>query len=149
MKRWRRDAKDGSVKNCTTHNIKSDTQLEYIDRYRDLCPKYIQLVNEACETKECHDILSLAIADLEKILCDHRNCKANVEEDIIRPSTDFADKEDQLCASIMIVPKGIKKREIYCNKKRRMKSWIEKMSKPKEGTSKKQTKKRKVHEVIF
>ena len=66
MKRWRRDAKDGSGKNCTTHNIKSDTQLEYIDRYRDLCPKYIQLVNEACETKECHDILSLAIADLKK-----------------------------------------------------------------------------------
>ena len=25
MKRWRRDAKDGSEKNCTTHNIKPDT----------------------------------------------------------------------------------------------------------------------------
>ncbi|XP_050255522.1 protein FAR-RED ELONGATED HYPOCOTYL 3-like [Quercus robur] len=32
MKRWRRDAKDGSRKNCTTHNIKPDTQLEYVDR---------------------------------------------------------------------------------------------------------------------
>ena len=41
MKMWRRDAKDGSGKNCTTHNIKSDTRLEYVDRYRDLCPKYI------------------------------------------------------------------------------------------------------------
>nr|XP_023929565.1 protein FAR1-RELATED SEQUENCE 5-like [Quercus suber] len=78
-----------------------------------------------------------------------RNCKANVEEDIIRPSTDFADKEDQLCASITIVPKGIKKREVYRNKKRRTKSWIEKMRKPKEGTSKKQTKKRKVQEEIY
>ena len=66
-------------------------------------------MNEARKTKECHNILSLAIADLEKKLCDLRNCKANVEEDIIRPSTDFADKEDQLCASITIVPKGIKK----------------------------------------
>ncbi|KAF3955830.1 hypothetical protein CMV_018996 [Castanea mollissima] len=109
MKRWRRDAKDGSGKNCTTHNIKPDTRLEYVDR----------------------------------------NCKANVEEDIIRPSTDFADKEDQLCASITIVPKGIKKREVYRNKKRRTKSWIEKMRKPKEGTSKKQTKKRKVQEEIY
>ncbi|KAM3708145.1 hypothetical protein ACJW31_02G075300 [Castanea mollissima] len=109
MKRWRRDAKDESGKKCTTHNIKPDTRLEYVDR----------------------------------------NCKANVEEDIIRPSTDFADKEDQLCASIMIVSKGIKKREIYRNKNRRTKSWIEKMLKPKEGTSKKQTKKRKVQEVIF
>ena len=63
---------------------------------------------------------------------------------IIRPSTNFADKEDQLCASITIVPKGIKKREIYHNKKCRTKSWIEKMPKPKEGTSKKQTKKKKV-----
>ena len=25
MNRWRRDAKDGSGKNCTTHNIKSNT----------------------------------------------------------------------------------------------------------------------------
>ena len=106
-------------------------------------------MNEACETKEGHNNLSLAIADLKKKLCDLRNCKANVEEDIIRPFIDFADKEDQLCALIMIVPKGIKKREIYCNKKRTTKSWIEKMLKPKEGTSKKQTKKRKVQEVIF
>ena len=83
----------------------------------------------------------------KKKLCDLRNCKANVEEDIIRPSTDFADKEYQLCASIMIVPKWIKKREIYCNKKRRTKLWIEKMRKPKEGTSRKQTKKRKVHDT--
>ena len=84
-----------------------------------------------------------------KKLCDLRNCKANVEEDIIRPSTDFAKKKDQLCASITIVPKGIKKKEIYRNKKRMTKSWIEKMPKPKEGTSKKQTKKRKVQKVIF
>ena len=96
-------------------------------------------MNEACETKEGHNILSLAIADLKKKkLYDLKNCKANVEEDIIRPSTDFADKVDQLYASIMIVPKGIKKREIYCNKKRRTKLWIEKMRKPKKGTSKKQ-----------
>ncbi|KAK7809585.1 hypothetical protein CFP56_018328, partial [Quercus suber] len=78
-----------------------------------------------------------------------RNCKANVEKDIIRPSIDFADKGDQLCASITIVPKGIKKREVYRNKKRRTKSWIEKVRKPKEGTSKKQTKKRKVREEIY
>ena len=151
MKRWRRYPKDGSGKNCTTHNIRLDTHLEYVDQYRDLCPKYIQLVNEACETKEGHNILSLAIADLKKKkkLCDLRNCKANVEEDIIRPSTDFADKEDQLCASITIVPKGIKKREIYHNKKCRTKSWVEKMPKPKVATSKKQTKKRKVQELIF
>ena len=31
--------------------------------------------------------------------------------------------------------------EIYRNKKRKRKSWIEKMPKPKEGTSNKQTKK--------
>ena len=100
---------------------------------------------------EAYNILSLAIADLKKKkkLCDLRNCKANVEEDIIRPSTDFANKEDQLCTSITIVPKGIKKREVYRNKKRRTKSWIEKMRKPKEDTSKKQTKKRKVQEIIF
>ena len=27
MKKWKRDAKDGSGKNCTTHNIKPDTQI--------------------------------------------------------------------------------------------------------------------------
>ena len=66
MKRWRRDAKVRSGKNCKTHNIKLDTLLEYVDWYRDLYPKYIQLVNEACETKEGHNILILAIAGLKK-----------------------------------------------------------------------------------
>ena len=33
MKRWKRDVKDGSGNNCTTHNIKPDTRLEYVDRY--------------------------------------------------------------------------------------------------------------------
>ena len=66
MKWWRRDAKYVGRKNCTIHNIKPDTRLEYVDRYQDLCPKYIQLVNETCETKEGHNILSLAIADLKK-----------------------------------------------------------------------------------
>ena len=72
MKRWRRDAKDGSERNCTTHNIKPDTRLDW---YRDLCPKYIQLVNEACETKEGHNILSLAIADLKKNFVTSRIAK--------------------------------------------------------------------------
>ncbi|XP_075663145.1 protein FAR-RED IMPAIRED RESPONSE 1-like [Castanea sativa] len=55
MKRGRRDAKDGSRKNCTTHNIKLDTRLEYVDQYRDLCPKYIQLVNKEIYA---HDIMA-------------------------------------------------------------------------------------------
>ena len=33
MKRWKRDVKDGSGNNCTTHNIKPDTRLEYVDWY--------------------------------------------------------------------------------------------------------------------
>ncbi|GMY38277.1 protein FAR-RED IMPAIRED RESPONSE 1-like [Fagus crenata] len=110
------------------------------DRYRTLCPKYIQLVNEACETKEGYDILNSAIADLKRRLCDSKSCKGNVKEDNIRPLTNFVDKEDQLCASITIGRKGIKKKESTRNKKRRPKSWIEKIKKPKEGTSKKQTK---------
>ncbi|XP_075655107.1 protein FAR1-RELATED SEQUENCE 5-like [Castanea sativa] len=55
MKGWRRDAKDGSGKNCTTHNIKPDIRLEYVDWYRDLCSKYIQLVNEEIYA---HDIMA-------------------------------------------------------------------------------------------
>jgi hypothetical protein len=45
-KRWRRDAKDENAKHFTKTDIESDIQLEYADRYRVLCPKYIQLTGE-------------------------------------------------------------------------------------------------------
>jgi hypothetical protein len=62
-----------------------------------LCPNYIQLVNEACETKEGFNILNAAIADLKKRLCDANNCQANAKEDNISLSTNIVDKEDQPC----------------------------------------------------
>jgi len=45
-KRWRRDAKDENAKHFTKKDIESDIRLEYADRYRVLCPKYIQLTGE-------------------------------------------------------------------------------------------------------
>jgi hypothetical protein len=41
IKRWKRDARD--EKDFTKKDIESDIQLEYANRYRALCPKYIQL----------------------------------------------------------------------------------------------------------
>jgi hypothetical protein len=122
--------------------------LEYADRYRALCPKYIQLVNEACEIEEGFNILNAAVVDLKKRLCDAKSCQANAEEDNIRISTNLVKKEDQPCVSITVRPKGIKKKEISCNKKRRLKSWIESVKKPKEGTSNNQTKEIEVSKVV-
>ncbi len=59
------------------------------------------------------------------------------------------DKEDQSCVSVTVGPKGIKKKETYRNKKRRPKSWIENVKKPKEGTSKNQTKEIKVSKEVY
>jgi hypothetical protein len=100
MKRWRRDARDEI--NVTKKDIELDIRLQYADRYRALCPKYIQLVNEACETEEGFNILNEAIVDLKKRLCDAKSCQANVEEDNIRISTNLVKKEDQPCVSITV-----------------------------------------------
>jgi zinc finger SWIM domain-containing protein 3 len=120
IKRWRRDAKD--EKNFTKKEIELDIRLEYVDRYRALCPKYIQLVNEACEAEEGFNILNAAVVDLKKRLCDAKSCQANAEEDNIRISTTLVKKEDQPCVSITVGPKGIKKKVISRNKKRRLRS---------------------------
>jgi hypothetical protein len=48
---------------------------------------------------------------LKKRLCDANNCPANAEEDNISLSTNIVNKEDQLCVSITIGPKGIKKKK--------------------------------------
>ena len=92
------------------NDIELDTRLGYAYRYQALCPKYIQLVNEACETKEGFNILNVAIANLKKRLFDANNCQANAEEDNISLSTNIVDKEDQPCVSITVGPKGIKKK---------------------------------------
>jgi hypothetical protein len=75
-----------------------------------LCPKSIQLVNEACETEESFNILNAVIVDLKKRLCDAKNCQANAKEDNIRLLANIVDKEDQSCVSVTIGPKGIKKK---------------------------------------
>jgi hypothetical protein len=64
-------------------------------------------------------------------------------------STNIVDKEDQPCVSITVGPKGIKKKESYCNKKRQPKPWIENVKKPEESTSKNQTKEIKVSKVVY
>ena len=48
-----------------------------------MCLKYIQLVNEACETKEAFNILNVVVVDLKKRFCDANNCQANAEENNI------------------------------------------------------------------
>ena len=114
-----------------------------------MCPKYIQLVNEACETEEVFNILNVAVADLKKKLCDANNCQANTEEKNISLSTNIVNKKDQPCVLITVGPKGIKKNESYRNKKRLPKSWIENMKKPKESTSKNQTKEIRVSKIVY
>lgn len=96
-KRWRRDAKDENAKHFTKNGIESDIRLEYPDRYQALCPKYIQLVNEACETEEGFNILNAIVIDLKKRLSDAKNCQANAKEVNIRLSANVVDKEDQSC----------------------------------------------------
>jgi len=148
-KRWRRDAKDENAKHFTKNDIESDIRLEYVDRYQALCPKYIQLVNEACETEEGFNILNAIVGDLKKRLCDAKNCQCNAKEDNIRLSANIVDKEDQSCVSVTVGPKGIKKKETYRKKKHRPKSWMENVKKPKEGTSKNQTKEIIVSRVVY
>jgi hypothetical protein len=114
-----------------------------------LCPKYIQLVNEACETEEGFNILNAAVAYLKKRLCDAKNCQANAEEDNIRLSANIVDKEDQSCVSVTVGPKGIKKNESCRNKKRRPKVMDRKCEETKKGTSKNQTKEITVSKVVY
>jgi zinc finger SWIM domain-containing protein 3 len=78
-KRWRRDAKDENAKHFLKEDIESNIRLEYAYRYRALCPKYIQLVNEAYETEEGFNILNAIVGDLKKRLCDAKNCQGNAK----------------------------------------------------------------------
>jgi hypothetical protein len=106
-------------------------------------------VNEACEIKEGFNILNAAIVDLKKKLCDAKNCQTNAEKDNIKISTNFVKKEDQPFVSITVGTKGIKKKESSRNKKCRLKSWIQSVKKPKEGTSNNQTKEIEVSKVVY
>jgi zinc finger SWIM domain-containing protein 3 len=97
LKRWRRDAKDENEQQFLKNDNELDTRLGYEDRYQALCPKYIQLVNEACEIKKGFNVLNAAIANLKKRLCDANNCQANAEEDNISLSTNIVDKGSTMC----------------------------------------------------
>jgi len=45
LKRWTRNARSGSIKNLHGQPIQVDPTSKFIDRYRELFPKMVQLVN--------------------------------------------------------------------------------------------------------
>lgn len=79
LKRWTRCARSGSVQDLHGQWIQVDRKSKFGDRYKELCPKMVQLVNRACESHEAYTFLSKVHHEsshiVEQIL--ERNSKTN------------------------------------------------------------------------
>ncbi|KAK8916683.1 Protein FAR1-RELATED SEQUENCE 5 [Platanthera zijinensis] len=122
IRRWTRNARDDELP-----DFHENSKLEYSERYRSLCPIFVQLVNEACETEKGYMILSSAVYDLRKKIREARE-PDNITEETTLISTKNLSSIDE--PSLTYTARGIKKKQNTRCKKRRPKTWIERMKKP-------------------
>ena len=95
--------------------------MECADRYRYLSLIYSELVKDACESKEGFDLLNEAAKDLKNGLVKIEKTEFNVQK---------KKKETLVNENVIIIPKGIKKRE-NSHKGKQPKFWLEKNEKAK------------------
>jgi len=135
LKRWTKNARSRSVQDLHGLTIQIDPKSQFTDRYRELCPKMVQLVNRASESHEAYMFLSKVHQEASKIVEQilARNCNDSYDGNLGTPHISYmldnGKDYNPLDAIHGIKAKGLKKKENPHKGRKRLKSWPEKISK--------------------
>ncbi|KAK2414888.1 hypothetical protein QL285_037425 [Trifolium repens] len=108
-------------------------------RYNELCPRMIKLINKASCDHETYTFLSKVSEESNKIIDDILE-KRRVDGEssgVVHVSISIANDEIENNVENVGVPAGIKKRDCSHNKKKRPKSWVEKLARKRKAYSNK------------
>ena len=126
LKKWTKEARSGIIHNVRGKEVKGYPKLVATHRYRQICPKLIQLAIEASSNQEAFLFLNKAVEEWSKQIMDICRRQDSVDIDIC----DIAINPSECMAQV----KGFKKREGRKGRKR-LKSWVETQSKRKKNAS--------------
>ncbi|XP_020235258.1 protein FAR1-RELATED SEQUENCE 5 [Cajanus cajan] len=121
LKRWTKLARSVSLPNVSVRHVVEDAQLTSTQRRRDICPRLMKIVDEACRSQETYTLLSKVTDLLDKEMLKFQNKQVSNTQvnEFLSNVIDIARNND---GSIQV--KGFKKKEGRKGSKR-LKGWVE------------------------
>ena len=151
LKRWTRDARLRSDGDCKGKPIELDVKANFMKRCNELCPRMVKLTNKASESHETWSFLYKVYEESNKIIDDMLTKKSKDGEPIEMCQVSILIVKEQIENTVKPIDlggaKGIKKRDCTYKRRKRLKTWVEKLarkSKAKPSPKKKQTNKKKL-----
>ncbi|KAG5565905.1 hypothetical protein RHGRI_001729 [Rhododendron griersonianum] len=126
--RWRLDAKDCASKGSNVSVEEKDPKLIKAARYRNLCPKMVNLGARACHLKVAYDFVNTTV----NYMCDTVDKMFLEEGDSIEEGI----KELDVIHSNLVQAKGLKRKTAPRKGGARLKPWHEKIGKRRRVASK-------------
>ncbi|CAJ2663636.1 unnamed protein product [Trifolium pratense] len=129
LKRWTRDARLGSNKDWQGKHVELDVKADFMKRYNELCPRMIKLINKASVDHETYTFLSKVSEESNKIIDDILE-KKHVDKEasgVVHVSISIANDEIENNVDTVGGAADIKKRDCSHKKKKRAKSWVERL----------------------
>ncbi|WJX88171.1 hypothetical protein P8452_70284 [Trifolium repens] len=139
QRRWTRDARLGSNKDWQGKHVELDVKADFMKRYNELCPRLIKLINKASGDHETYTFLSKVSEESNKII-DDILAKRRVDGEssgVVHVSISIANDLIENNVDTVGGAAGIKKRDCSHNKKKRPKSWVEKLNRKRKAYSNK------------
>jgi zinc finger SWIM domain-containing protein 3 len=145
VKRWTREARNGSIQDRQGRNAVENTKLEAQLRYKNLSHKFHTLANKVASSLECCLLLENALDCVSPQLDKKLNETINTTN---KPCDDQenVDSNVQLTSEFLSATK-LKKKEVSSKKLRRKKTWLDKLLKRKRKPTKVAASKKKVPKV--
>ncbi|XP_020202364.2 protein FAR-RED IMPAIRED RESPONSE 1-like [Cajanus cajan] len=121
LKRWTKLARSVSLPNVSVRHVVEDAQLTSTQRRRDICPRLMRIVDEACRSQETYTLLSKVTDLLDKEMLEFQNKQVSNTQvnEFLSNVIEIARNND---GSTQV--KGFKKKEGRKGSKR-LKGWVE------------------------
>ncbi|PNX99811.1 FAR1-related protein [Trifolium pratense] len=121
LKRWTREARNGVIIDTGGNEVVDDPKLSSTHRYKKLCSTMIRLAADVSISESLHKLVEKGVYDLCKLVMEvrlHETGKINDKSDV-----PIVTEEYKTQAS------GIKIRPGFTSRRKRLKSWVERMPK--------------------
>jgi zinc finger SWIM domain-containing protein 3 len=134
LKRWTREARNGSIQDRHGRNVVENPKLEAQLRYKNLSHKFHSLAHKVANSQECCMMLENALDCVGPQIEDKLNATTNATN---KPCNDQEniDPNVQQTNEILCAAK-LKKREVQSKNLRRKKTWLDKLLKGKRKPTK-------------
>ena len=134
LKRWSREARNGSIQDRQGRNVVENPKLEAQLRYKDLSHKFHNMAHKAANSPQCCVLLEGALDSVAPLIEDLLNAPTAAMKEPYKDKENVDPNVQQI--DELLSSARLKKKEVPATKLRRKKSWLDKLLKGKRKPSK-------------